>query len=159
MVELFWVFCCHSSSCFFYRVSLFLSRCALARINVIYSCTSFTCLHTGDSTAQLLPDQRVSPLRFVGINKHDNAAQCTAHRHANVAQNYPPSSGYFGAHAASFNPPPASYDGNWQSGAYHEPYRAGGYYPTSYAPQYAAAAATPYAPSTVYSPYGSQGAA
>ena len=87
------------------------------------------------------------------------AAQCNAHAHAHVAQNYPPSSGYFGAHAASFNPPPASYDGNWQAGAYHEPYRVGGYDPTSYAPQYVAAAATPYTPSTVYSPYGSQGTA
>ena len=92
-------------------------------------------------------------------------AQCTAHAHANAAQNYPPSSGYFRAHAASFNPrpqltpPPASYDGNWQAGAYHEPYGAGGYDPTSYAQQYAAAAATPYAPSTIYSPYDSQWAA
>ena len=35
------------------------------------------------------------------------SAQYTAHVRAHVAQNYPPSSGYFGAHAASFTPPPA----------------------------------------------------
>ena len=35
------------------------------------------------------------------------AAQCTAHAHAHVAQNYPPSSGCFGAHAASFILPPS----------------------------------------------------
>ena len=29
----------------------------------------YTCLHTGDSTTPLLSAQRVSPLRFVGINK------------------------------------------------------------------------------------------
>ena len=45
-------------------------RCALARSNLIYTCTSFTCLHTGDSnTPLLLSAQRVGPLRFVGINK------------------------------------------------------------------------------------------
>ena len=44
-------------------------RCALARSNSIYICTSYTCLHTGDSTTPLLSAQRVSPLRFVGINK------------------------------------------------------------------------------------------
>ena len=87
------------------------------------------------------------------------AAQFTAHAHAHVARKYPPSSGYFGAHAASFNPPPASHDGNWQAGAYHEPYGAGGYDPTNYAPRYAATAATPYAPSTVYSQYDPQVAA
>ena len=43
--------------------------CALARSNVIYVCSSYTCLHTGDSTTPLLSVQRVSPLRFVGINK------------------------------------------------------------------------------------------
>ena len=32
----------------------------------------FTCLDTGDSTTPLLFAQRVSPLHFVGINKHDN---------------------------------------------------------------------------------------
>ena len=42
--------------------------CALARSNVIYICSSYTCLHTGDSTTPLLSAQRVSPLRFVGIN-------------------------------------------------------------------------------------------
>ena len=46
-------------------------RFALARSNVIYT-PSYTCLHTGDSTTPLLSAQRVSPLRFVGINKHDN---------------------------------------------------------------------------------------
>ena len=45
---------------------------AQAWSNVIYICSSYTCLHTGDSTTPLLSDQRVSPLRFVGINKHDN---------------------------------------------------------------------------------------
>ena len=45
-------------------------RCALARSNLIYICTSYTCLHTCDSTTPLLSAQRVSPLRFVGINKH-----------------------------------------------------------------------------------------
>ena len=44
-------------------------RCALAWSNVIYFCSSYTCLHTGDSTTPLLSAQRVSPLRFVGINK------------------------------------------------------------------------------------------
>ena len=89
------------------------------------------------------------------------AAQCTAdphahaHAHAHVAHNYPPSAVFFGAHAASFQPLPASYDGNWQAGAYHEPYGAGGYAPTSCAPQYVAAPT--YAP--FYSPYDSQGAA
>ena len=63
------------------------------------------------------------------------------------------------AHVASFNPAPTSYDGFWQAGAYHEPYGAAGYAPTNYAPQYVAAAAAPYAPSTVYFPYDSQGAA
>ena len=87
------------------------------------------------------------------------AAQCTAHAHAHVAQNYTPSSGYFGVHDASFNPPSASYDGNWQTGAYPEQYRVCGFAPTRYAPQHAAAAAAPYAPSTVYSPYDSKGAA
>ena len=48
------------------------SRYALARSNLIYICTSDTCLHTGDSTTPLLSAPRVSPLRFVGINKHDN---------------------------------------------------------------------------------------
>ena len=47
-------------------------RCALARSNVIYICSSYSCLHTGDSTTPLLSAQRVSPLRFVEINKHDN---------------------------------------------------------------------------------------
>ena len=45
-------------------------RCALARSNLIYICTSYTCLHTGDSTTPLLSAQRVSPLRFVWKNKH-----------------------------------------------------------------------------------------
>ena len=38
----------------------------------LYICTSFTCLHTGDSTTPLLSAQRVSPLRFVEINKYDD---------------------------------------------------------------------------------------
>ena len=46
-------------------------RCALARSNLIYICTSYTCLHTGDFTTPLLSAQRVSPLRFVGINKQN----------------------------------------------------------------------------------------
>ena len=33
------------------------------------------------------------------------AAQCTAHAHAHVAQNYPPSSGYFGATLHRSTPP------------------------------------------------------
>ena len=37
----------------------------------MYIYTYFT-YHTGDSTTPLLSAQRVSPLRFVGINKHDN---------------------------------------------------------------------------------------
>ena len=34
-------------------------------------CTSFTCLYTGDCTTSLLSAQRVSPLRFVRINKQN----------------------------------------------------------------------------------------
>ena len=34
-----------------------------ARSNVIYICTSYICLYTGDSTTPLLSAQRVSPLR------------------------------------------------------------------------------------------------
>ena len=43
----------------------------MATRNFIYICTFFNCLHTGDSTTPLLFAHRVSPLRFVGINKHD----------------------------------------------------------------------------------------
>ena len=46
-------------------------RCAFARTIFIYYCTTFTCLHTGDSTTLLLFAQRVSPLRFVGINTRE----------------------------------------------------------------------------------------
>ena len=33
------------------------------------------------------------------------------------------------------NPPLTSYDGNWQAGADYQPYGAGSYAPTSYAPK------------------------
>ena len=46
-------------------------RCALARSNLIYICAFDTCLHIGDSTTPLLSAQRVSLLRFVGINKQN----------------------------------------------------------------------------------------
>ena len=42
----------------------------MARSNLIYICAFDTCLHIGDSTTPLLSAQRVSLLRFVGINKH-----------------------------------------------------------------------------------------
>ena len=54
-------------------------RCALARSNVIYICASYTCLHTGDSTTPLLSAQRVSPLRFVGINKQSRTTVVSNH--------------------------------------------------------------------------------
>ena len=74
MVELFgyFLFRRYSSLCFFYRVNLLLStlRVGQEQFNTgVYICTSFSCLHTGDSTTSMLSAQRVSPLRFVGINK------------------------------------------------------------------------------------------
>ena len=38
----------------------------------MYTRSYFPCLHTGDSTAPLLSAQRVSPLRFIEINKQGN---------------------------------------------------------------------------------------
>ena len=49
----------------------------LGATQYIYICTAFTCLHTGDSTTPLLLAQRVSPVRFVGTNKHDNVQSGT----------------------------------------------------------------------------------
>ena len=39
-------------------------------IFIKHICTSYTFLHAVDSTTPLLSAQRISPLRFVGINKH-----------------------------------------------------------------------------------------
>ena len=81
-------------------------------------------------------------------------AQCSAHAHAHVAQNYPPNSGDFGAHTASFNTLPPQH----HTTEFGRPgHTMSGNAPTSSAPQYVAAA--PYAPSTIYSPYGLLGAA
>ena len=65
-----WLFRRHSLFFFFYRVSLLSTMWLGKEQRDIY--TYFTCLHTGDSTTPLLSVQRVSSLRFVGINKHDN---------------------------------------------------------------------------------------
>ena len=70
MMELFWLF--HRPSSFFvYRVSLLLSTICLGQEQRDIN-TFVICLHTVDFTTSLLFAQRVSPLRFVGINKHDN---------------------------------------------------------------------------------------
>ena len=81
-------------------------------------------------------------------------AQCSAHAHAHVAQNYLPSSGDFGAHTASFNPLPPQH----HTTEFGRPGQTmSGNAPSSCAPQYVSAA--PYAPSTIYSPYDSLRAA